>query len=564
MNKYRFPIWFRIYPDENIVSWLEALFSVNGMSKKAFSVTLEGSTELLELENICRKYEGDKFPTLEEIMSRHSEFSTMMPFRNESMNVLVAEQVIRQAEDFHMIPGNKKNHCKVLRCCPECLAEDMANGRRPYIRAWHSLHGVTACAKHGCRLQIYSIYDSDKPVVPADEESLRYAKFLYQVYLHQPKVTLDDIKDLLAGTKTGRLILDRLTINCIIKAFCEKYEPDEFIEQIKGREKEGCQIASNTCTHCGTIYHSFGLARSYGYECPICERKYDGLELLQKRIDLSWNGEYEVTGYEDEAHVRIRHRPCGREYILPLNARGLTKRQLCDKCNYKYRDRIGRKATMNSGETCRIIAYRSSMDLDVEFEDGAVAKHTTYTNFKLGMIGRPDDTPEEQAKRRLGEKRTMNCGLEAEIIRYGAYADIDVRFEDGYIARHAAYKEFLNGSIRPPIDRVGETGIMNNGLKATIIAYRKHIDMDVLFEDGSVAEHIDYKNFTEGRVARPQDSRRNRGKFRIGEKRIMKCGLEAEIISYRKSDDMDVRFPDGVIVKNVQYTNFKRGMVGHP
>ncbi len=93
MNKYRFPIWFRIYPDENIVSWLEALFSVNGMSKKAFSVTLEGSAELLELENICRKYEGDKFPTLEEIMSRHSEFCTMMPFRNESMNVLVAEQV---------------------------------------------------------------------------------------------------------------------------------------------------------------------------------------------------------------------------------------------------------------------------------------------------------------------------------------------------------------------------------------------------------------------------------------------------------------------------------------
>ena len=564
MNKYKFPIWFRIYPDENIVSWLEALFSVNGMPKEAFSVAFEGSAELLELEDICRRYEGDKFPTLEEIMSRHSEFSTMMPFRNESMNVLVAEQVIRKAEDFHIIPGNKKNHCKALMCCPECLAEDMANGRRPYIRAWHSLHGVTACAKHGCRLQIYSIYDSDKPIVPADEESLRYAKFLYQVYLHQPKVTLDDIKDLLAGTKTGRLILDRLTINSIIKAFYEKYEPDGFIEQIKGREKEGCQIVSNTCLHCGTIYHSFGLARSYGYECPICERKYDGLELLQKRIDLSWNGEYEVIGYEDEAHVRIRHRPCGREYMLPLNARGLTKRQLCDKCDYKYRDRIGRKATMNSGETCRIIAYRSFMDLDVEFEDGAVARHTSYANFKLGMIGHPDDTPKEQAKRRLGEKRTMNCGLHAEIIRYGAYADIDVRFENGYIARHAAYKEFVKGSIRPPFDRVGETNIMNNGLKATIIAYRKHIDMDVRFEDGSVAEHIEYRNFVEGRVARPQNSRRNKRKLRIGEKKMMKCGLEAEIVAYRRSEDMDVRFPDGAVVKNVQYANFKRGMVEHP
>ena len=564
MNKYKFPIWFRIYPDENIVSWLEALFSVNGMPKEAFSVAFEGSAELLELEDICRRYESDKFPTLKEILSKHSEFSTMMPFRNEGMNVLVAEQVIRQAEDFHMIPGNKKNPCKVLRCCPECLAEDMANGRRPYIRAWHSLHGVTACAKHGCRLQIYSIYDSDKPIVPADEESLRYAKFLYQVYLHQPKVTLDDIKDLLAGTKTGRLILDRLTINRIIEAFCEKYDGAEFLELVEEREREECQIVSRICPDCGMLYHSFGLARDFGYECPICERKCDGLELLQKRIDLSWNEEYEVIGYEDEAHVRIRHRPCGREYMLPLNVRGLTKRQLCDKCDYKYRDRIGRKATMNSGKTCRIIAYRSSMDLDVEFEDGAVAKHTSYTKFKSGMIGHPYDTPKEQAKRRLGEKRTMNCGLEAEIIRYGAYADIDVRFEDGYIARHAAYKEFLNGSIRPPIDRVGETNIMNNGLKATIIAYRKHIDMDVRFEDGSVTEHIEYRNFMEGRVARPQDSRRNKRKLRIGEKKMMKCGLEAEIVAYRISEDMDVRFPDGVVVKNVQYANFKRGMVGHP
>ena len=45
---------------------------------------------------------------------------------------------------------------------------------------------------------------------------------------------------------------------------------------------------------------------------------------------------------------------------------------------------------------------------------------------------------------------------------------------------------------------------------------------------------------------------------------MMKCGLEAEIIAYRRNEDIDVRFPDGVVVKNVQYTNFKRGMVGHP
>lgn len=37
---------------------------------------------------------------------------------------------------------------------------------------------------------------------------------------------------------------------------------------------------------------------------------------------------------------------------------------------------------------------------------------------------------------RLGETRMMNCGMEATIIRYGKYSDIDVRFEDGVIVEH--------------------------------------------------------------------------------------------------------------------------------
>ena len=32
---------------------------------------------------------------------------------------------------------------------------------------------------------------------------------------------------------------------------------------------------------------------------------------------------------------------------------------------------------------------------------------------------------------RLGETRMMKCGMEATIIRYGRYDDIDIRFEDG-------------------------------------------------------------------------------------------------------------------------------------
>lgn len=40
---------------------------------------------------------------------------------------------------------------------------------------------------------------------------------------------------------------------------------------------------------------------------------------------------------------------------------------------------------------------------------------------------------------RLGETRMMNCGMKATIIRYNMVRDIDVRFEDGAIAKCRGY-----------------------------------------------------------------------------------------------------------------------------
>ena len=48
---------------------------------------------------------------------------------------------------------------------------------------------------------------------------------------------------------------------------------------------------------------------------------------------------------------------------------------------------------------------------------------------------------------RLGETRTMNCGMEATIIRYGNATDIDVCFEDGAIVEHKVYNPFKKGEI---------------------------------------------------------------------------------------------------------------------
>ena len=48
---------------------------------------------------------------------------------------------------------------------------------------------------------------------------------------------------------------------------------------------------------------------------------------------------------------------------------------------------------------------------------------------------------------RVGEIQMMNCGMEATIFRYGTCADIDVRFEDGTVAEHKRYDIFRKGEI---------------------------------------------------------------------------------------------------------------------
>ena len=59
---------------------------------------------------------------------------------------------------------------------------------------------------------------------------------------------------------------------------------------------------------------------------------------------------------------------------------------------------------------------------------------------------------------RLGEERLMNCGLKAKIIRYRDHQDIDVEFEDGFISYNKTYRNFTLG-------RIGNKNIKKDMLK---------------------------------------------------------------------------------------------------
>ena len=131
---------------------------------------------------------------------------------------------------------------------------------------------------------------------------------------------------------------------------------------------------------------------------------------------------------------------------------------------------------------------------------------------------------------RLGETRMMNCGMEATIIRYGGSSDIDVRFEDGVIAKCKRYGEFKKGGIANPNikasaeNRLGEARMMNCGMEATIVRYGGATDIDVYFEDGTVVEHRRYNQFKKGEITNPDFNPR------LNETRMMSCGMKATII----------------------------------
>ena len=224
--------------------------------------------------------------------------------------------------------------------------------------------------------------------------------------------------------------------------------------------------------------------------------------------------------------------------------------------------RTGEKRIMNCGMEAVIIAYRNANDLDVRFADGTIVEHKIYNSFKKGSIV----NPQIYKMKRIGENRMMNCGMEAEIIAYRRYNDMDVRFADGTVVEHITYSNFHKRMIANPNytfadQKIGKKRMMNCGMEAEIVTYRKNNDIDVRFADGTFVEHKRYDYFKKGKIPNPNINV-NASK-RIGKKHIMNCGMEAKIIAYRGNHDIDVQFTDGTITKHKSYRNFKEGKIAN-
>lgn len=216
-----------------------------------------------------------------------------------------------------------------------------------------------------------------------------------------------------------------------------------------------------------------------------------------------------------------------------------------------YSNRIGEEAIATNGMKMKITEYVSSSNITIVFEDGVTVYNKNYVDFRRGKIGYPKED-------KIGKSAIANCGLKMTVVAYSKYSDIDIMFEDGTLVEHIRYGAFEKGEVAyPKNQRVGETVSARNGMKLTIIEYRNAGDIDVQFEDGTIVKNRRYTEFISKCIGYPRPCR-------IGEKMIANNGMEMQIIAYHNSRNIDVQFEDGTIVRGREYKCFQKGTIANP
>lgn len=221
---------------------------------------------------------------------------------------------------------------------------------------------------------------------------------------------------------------------------------------------------------------------------------------------------------------------------------------------------------MCNGMMCTIISMTGCRDITVQFEDGAIVAHKHYSSFRNGSIAHPKDTFESKKQQRLNLVKRMNNGHVAQVIDYHGWDKVVVRFDNDEIVT-TTWHSFSNSRVGLPSgyarNHIGDSMMQKRGMKATIIEVVDANHIDVEFEDGTIVRNRKYNDFLNGVIANPKlpPFRKGRREDRLGERRTMKNGKQAEIVRYGGANDIDLQWEDGTISKNKKYSNFCAGAI---
>ena len=162
--------------------------------------------------------------------------------------------------------------------------------------------------------------------------------------------------------------------------------------------------------------------------------------------------------------------------------------------------RIGEEKLQKSGHKAKIIFYPSGADMTVQFEDGKIIEHVSYYSFSQGTLNyNKRENPGAIKSFRLGEKCVCSNEMIATIIAYRSSRDIDVQFDDGVVVEHISYDRFFQRGVPHPDHKLVRTTKRCVGTrKRTLTGYREVLRVyddgyvDYIDDDGSIVNHASY------------------------------------------------------------------------
>lgn len=184
---------------------------------------------------------------------------------------------------------------------------------------------------------------------------------------------------------------------------------------------------------------------------------------------------------------------------------------------------IGKTYIMKTGDIVTVVAYRDVNDIDVQFPDGSFRTAICENALRVGSVNHPSQAHlkgEKAVSERLHERKQVKTGEWGTIVAYRSSTDCDIMFDDGTLMQYQLYARFQYGNLCPhgylhvqskQNSREGLTNINQNGLKMTTIKYYNNKKVLIRFEDGHEAI-TRFSNFENGRVPHPSN-RKNHTSF---------------------------------------------------
>ena len=119
------------------------------------------------------------------------------------------------------------------------------------------------------------------------------------------------------------------------------------------------------------------------------------------------------------------------------------------KINAHAERRVGQQVVNKWGDIMTLIAYRSAIDVDVQFEDGTVVK-TSYNSFIKGLKTKKSVPKDSWDK--TGESKFSSSGIFMTIKQYNSAKSVLVEFEDGAQVI-CSYGQYTSGYVLHPYFR---------------------------------------------------------------------------------------------------------------